>query len=92
MNYKEAIKWINSFEQFGIKLGLDRISFLCNNLKNPEINYKIIHVAGTNGKGSVCKFLEGILIANGYSVGVYTSPHLQRFSERQRCAKMHAAS
>jgi len=82
MNYKESIDWIDSFEKFGIKLGLDRITHICKKLGNPQNTYKIIHVGGTNGKGSVCRFLESTLINSGYTVGTYTSPHLQRFSER----------
>jgi dihydrofolate synthase/folylpolyglutamate synthase len=82
MNYRDCIDWLNSFEKFGIKLGLDRIEHICNNLGNPQDFYKIIHVGGTNGKGSVCKFLESVLVQSGYDVGTYTSPHLQRFSER----------
>ena len=82
MKFKDCINWINSFEKYGIKLGLDRINHICKNLGNPQNSYKIIHVGGTNGKGSVCKFLELILLNNGYVVGTYTSPHLQRFSER----------
>lgn len=82
MNFEDCINWLYSFEKFGIKLGLERITFICNKLGNPQNNYKIIHVGGTNGKGSVCKFLESILVKSGYNVGVYTSPHLQRFSER----------
>ena len=82
MNYDETIAWLYSFEKFGIKLGLDRIKFLCKKLKDPQNSYKIIHVGGTNGKGSVCKFLQSILTNSGYKTGVYTSPHIQRFSER----------
>jgi len=82
MNYKECIDWLYSFEKFGIKLGLDRIKHICKKLGNPQNSYKIIHVGGTNGKGSVCKFLESVLVKGGYKVGTYTSPHLQRFSER----------
>ncbi|UCF49207.1 MAG: bifunctional folylpolyglutamate synthase/dihydrofolate synthase [Thermoplasmatales archaeon] len=82
MNYKKCINWLYSFEKFGIKLGLDRIKHICNKLGNPQNNYKIIHVGGTNGKGSVCRFLESALVNCGYNVGTYTSPHLQRFSER----------
>jgi dihydrofolate synthase/folylpolyglutamate synthase len=82
MKYKKCIEWLYSFEKFGIKLGLDRIKHICNKLGNPQNNYKIIHVGGTNGKGSVCRFLESVLINSGYNVGTYTSPHLQRFSER----------
>lgn len=82
MNYDECIEWLYSFEKFGIKLGLDRIKHICKKLGDPQDNYKIIHVGGTNGKGSVCHFLQSILTQNGYKVGLYTSPHLQRFSER----------
>ena len=82
MNYKKSIDWLYSFEKFGIKLGLERISYICKKLGNPQDKYKIIHVGGTNGKGSVCRFLQSILTLNGYKVGVYLSPHLQRFSER----------
>jgi dihydrofolate synthase / folylpolyglutamate synthase len=82
MRYDEAIDWLYSFEKHGIKLGLERIEFICKNLGNPQNNYKTVHVGGTNGKGSVCKFIGSILNSAGYTVGVYTSPHIQRFSER----------
>jgi len=82
MNYEEAINWLNSFQQFGMKLGLERITRLCNNLGNPQNKYKIIHVGGTNGKGSVCRFIGSILTSGGYKTGIYTSPHLQRITER----------
>jgi len=82
MNYKETIDWLYSFEKFGIKLGLERITHICKQLGSPQKNYKVIHVGGTNGKGSVCRFLQSILTLGGYKTGIYTSPHLQRFSER----------
>ena len=82
MNYNNAIDWLYSFEKFGIKLGLERIAYICEKLDNPQDNYKIIHVAGTNGKGSVCKYLESIFFESGYSVGTFLSPHVQNFSER----------
>ena len=82
MNYEECISWLYSFEKFGIKLGLERINHICKELGDPQKNYKIIHVGGTNGKGSVCRFLGSILLNSGYKVGIYLSPHLQRFSER----------
>lgn len=82
MNYKEAIEWISGFQKHGIKLGLERITYICKKIGNPQNNYKIIHIGGTNGKGSVCKFIGSILTKAGYDVGIYTSPHLQRFSER----------
>jgi len=82
MNFDEAIDWLYGFQKFGVKLGLERIKHLCKNLGNPQDSYKIVHVGGTNGKGSVCKIIGSILTSSGYKVGVYTSPHLQRFSER----------
>jgi dihydrofolate synthase/folylpolyglutamate synthase len=80
--YEESLKWLYSFERYGRKLGLERISYLLERLGNPHLDLKVIHVAGSNGKGSVCNFLGSILQKSGYKVGVYTSPHLQRFSER----------
>jgi dihydrofolate synthase/folylpolyglutamate synthase len=82
MNYDETITWLYSFEKFGIKLGLNRINYICKKLGNPQNSYKCIHIGGTNGKGSVCRFLQSILTTSGYKTGVYTSPHIQRFSER----------
>jgi len=82
MNYKEAIDWLDGFQQFGMKLGLERIKILCEKLGNPQDNYDIIHVGGTNGKGSVCRFVSSILTSGGYKTGIYTSPHLQRITER----------
>lgn len=82
MDYDEAINWLYSFEKHGIKLGLERIEYICKMLGNPQNNYHIIHVGGTNGKGSVCKYVSSVLSYAGYTTGVYTSPHIQRFSER----------
>ncbi|MFO7677500.1 MAG: folylpolyglutamate synthase/dihydrofolate synthase family protein [Thermoplasmatota archaeon] len=82
MDYKQSINWLYSFHKYGSKLGLERISLLMNHLQNPQHNYKNIHITGTNGKGSVCKYIGSILQQAGYTVGVYISPHLQRFSER----------
>ncbi len=66
----------------GIQLGLERIQTLLANLNNPQQNYPIIHVAGTNGKGSVCAYLSSILTAAGYKTGRYTSPHFIDWTER----------
>jgi len=82
MNYEQAMDWLNGFQRFGIKLGLERIKILCERLGNPQKNYRVVHVGGTNGKGSVCRCLGSILTAAGYKTGVYLSPHLQRFTER----------
>lgn len=70
--------------QFGIKPGLERINRLLELLGNPQDTLKAVHVAGTNGKGSVCTFLSTILACDGKKVGVFTSPYLERFSERIR--------
>lgn len=78
----DPIEWIFGFQRFGVKLDLDRISFLVKKLENPQDNYRVIHVGGTNGKGSVCRYLASILSKAGYRVGLYTSPHLIRFNER----------
>lgn len=66
----------------GIKPGLDVISALLEALGNPHHQLAVIHVAGTNGKGSVCAMLESVLRASGFKTGLYTSPHLVNFSER----------
>lgn len=73
---------LKRFEHFGVELGLQRIYQLLDNLGNPHLQVPIIHVAGTNGKGSVCAYLSSILKAAGYKVGRYTSPHLVDWTER----------
>jgi dihydrofolate synthase / folylpolyglutamate synthase len=70
------------FHQFGVNLGLSRIQTLLAALGSPHLAVPIIHVAGTNGKGSVCAYLSSILTAAGYKVGRYTSPHLIDWNER----------
>ena len=82
MNFEEAENWLYSFQKHGMKLGLERITYITEKLGKTQKKYKTIHVGGTNGKGSVCKLLESILDNSGYVVGVYTSPHLQRINER----------
>ncbi len=71
-----------SHEHKGWQLGLDRIRELLLKIGNPQDKLKCIHVAGTNGKGSVCAFIDSILRNAGYKVGLYTSPHLIKFNER----------
>lgn len=73
---------IYSHSMFGIKLGLQNMERLCECLGHPERAYKIIHIAGTNGKGSTATTLEKILLEAGYRVGKYTSPHILKFNER----------
>ncbi len=82
--YSEALKLIYSLQKFGIKFGLSKTENLLKRFGNPHIGRKYIHIAGTNGKGSVAAFLSSILKEAGYRVGLYTSPHLVRFTERIR--------
>jgi dihydrofolate synthase/folylpolyglutamate synthase len=77
-----TIKFLADLNKFGICLGLERIEQILQDLGNPEQKVPIIHIAGTNGKGSVCAFLSKILIDAGYRVGCYTSPHLVDWRER----------
>ena len=82
MTYTEALKYIDSIYGLGSDLGLGRVEVLMEKMGNPQERIKIIHVAGTNGKGSCCAMLSNILIEQGYRVGVYTSPHLEEYNER----------
>ena len=84
MTYHDALEYLESFQRFGIRLGLRNIRRLLKLLGNPEKRLKVIHVGGTNGKGSVGAFLFYILKEAGYRVGLYTSPHLIDFRERIR--------
>lgn len=82
MNCNEAIEYIHSLEKFGIKPGLERIKALCDLLGNPQDKLKVIHVAGTNGKGSTSTMISNILIKNGFRTGLYISPYVTDFRER----------
>jgi len=82
MNYNQIINYLNSLEKIGTMFGLSRIKAILKKLGNPEKSLKVIHVAGTNGKGSVCAMLAAILQGKGYKVGLYTSPHLKDIRER----------
>ena len=91
MNYAQTIEYLftttPSFQQVGAdayKPGLERILSFCHHLGDPQKNYKTIHVAGTNGKGSVSHMLASVLQHSGYRVGLFTSPHLRDFRERMR--------
>ena len=87
MNYREAIDWLYGLQLHGIQLGLDNIRRLCDALEvetSGNDRRRFIHVAGTNGKGSVCAMLAGICVAMGRRTGLYTSPHLVSFRERIR--------
>jgi dihydrofolate synthase/folylpolyglutamate synthase len=84
LNYADALAWLYSAQQHGIKLGLDNTNALLAALDVDSAAQRFIHVAGTNGKGSVCAILDAICRAGGLSCGLYTSPHLVNFRERIR--------
>lgn len=79
---QQILDYLYNLERFGIKLGLEVITKLLGQLDNPQNQFKSIHIAGTNGKGSTAAFLAQILLEAGYKVGLYTSPHLVKFNER----------
>ncbi|HIT91444.1 MAG TPA: bifunctional folylpolyglutamate synthase/dihydrofolate synthase [Candidatus Stercorousia faecigallinarum] len=81
-NYNKAIELLTSQGKFYINLGLDRISAVLGLLGNPQDKLKCIHVAGTNGKGSVCAIIAAILSKAGIKTGLYTSPHIFEYTER----------
>ena len=82
MNYQEALNWIHSIGRFGIKPGLQRVNRMMELLDNPHKKIKVIHMAGTNGKGSTAAFISKILEEAGFRVGLYTSPYLEAFTNR----------
>ena len=82
MNYEQAKELLTSQGKFYINLGLERIQSILKLIGNPQEKIKIIHVAGTNGKGSVSSILANILKCAGYKTGLYTSPHLVEYTER----------
>jgi dihydrofolate synthase/folylpolyglutamate synthase len=101
LSYKQALAWLYGLQRFGIKLGLDNISRLLDELdlgsaralacSSPRSRreafanrWKVIHVAGTNGKGSVCAMIDSMCRAHGYRTGLFISPHLVTFRERIR--------
>jgi dihydrofolate synthase/folylpolyglutamate synthase len=79
---QEIADLLQSFARFGVELGLERITALLQDLGNPQQRVPLIHVAGSNGKGSVCAYLSAVLTRAGYRVGRYTSPHLVSWTER----------
>jgi len=81
-DYEKAEKILTSKDKFHIELGLGRIKEILCRFDNPQEKLKIIHVAGTNGKGSTCSILSCILQAAGLRVGLFTSPHLVKYTER----------
>jgi dihydrofolate synthase / folylpolyglutamate synthase len=81
-SYTEAIRWLYSTQASGVKLGLENVRLLLEALGNPHQQLTCIHIAGTNGKGSVSAMLDSVARAAGLRTGLYTSPHLVRFNER----------
>lgn len=82
MNYTEAVDYIETIPKFTVKHPPEHTRELLSRLGNPQEGIKIIHVAGTNGKGSVCAYLNAMLLAGGKKTGLFTSPHLVRINER----------
>jgi dihydrofolate synthase/folylpolyglutamate synthase len=84
MTLSECRDYLDHLQHFGVKLGLENITALCAALGDPQNKFPSVHVAGTNGKGSVAAMLAGMLRAQGFRTGLYTSPHLARIEERVR--------
>lgn len=82
MNYEEAVSYIDDLQMFAKKHSTDHTRIFLSYLGNPQKNKKIIHVAGTNGKGSVCRYLQALLVGEGRRTGMFTSPHLVTIRER----------
>lgn len=83
MNYSESMEWLYTTQEFGIRPGLEGPkSLLRKFLAYPAINTKVLHVAGTNGKGSVCAMMEALIRGSGHKAALFTSPHLVHFRER----------
>lgn len=84
MTYEESVKYLYKIAGFAKKSSLEDINYLLEQLGNPHKDLKFVHVAGTNGKGSVCAFLEAILKEHGKTTAAFTSPHLVKVNERIR--------
>ena len=84
MTYDAAVTYLYNLQKHGIKLGLETMTALIARLGRPDTRYRILHIAGTNGKGSTAAMTAAMLQAAGHRVGLYTSPHLVEFSERIR--------
>src|SRR5690554_7849068 len=88
MTYEEALQYIYERSSFRIKLGLERMHYLLEKLGDPHRRFPVVHIAGTNGKGSTTVMLSTVLKKAGYKVGRYTSPHLSSYrSEERRVGK-----
>ncbi len=84
LSYDATVDWLFRLQFVGIKLGLDNIRTLAAEWDDPQLRYPVVHIAGSNGKGSTASFIAAALQAAGYRTGLYTSPHLVDFRERIR--------
>jgi dihydrofolate synthase/folylpolyglutamate synthase len=84
MGFRESLDYLYGLQRFGIKLGLENVRTLLSRLGHPERELGVLHVGGSNGKGSVAATLTETLVQAGYRTGLYTSPHLHSFTERIR--------
>lgn len=82
MKYREAMEYMQNLTKFGYNFGLGRITELLRRFDNPHLKLRVVHVGGTNGKGSTSAMIYSILRESGYRVGLYTSPHLHSYTER----------
>ncbi|MEW5899769.1 MAG: folylpolyglutamate synthase/dihydrofolate synthase family protein [Bacillota bacterium] len=82
MEYEEAMEYLQNLTKFGFNFGLGRIRELLRRLGNPHLSLRVIHIGGTNGKGSTLAMVASILRAAGYKTGTFTSPHLHSYTER----------
>lgn len=90
-DYEESLRYLFGLQKYGIKFGLNCTANILNHLGNPHHKLRCIHIAGTNGKGSTGAILSSILKQHGMRVGLYTSPHLVRFTERFRIDEEEAS-
>ena len=81
-DYADILDYLYALKNRGSRYGIERMHLLCEALGHPEQKFPVIHVAGTNGKGSVCAMLEAMYRDNGYKVGFFSSPHLVHLGER----------
>ncbi|HSF68810.1 MAG TPA: hypothetical protein VLA47_00415, partial [Nitrospira sp.] len=84
MTYSAAIEYLYGLQKHGIKLGLETMRALSQRIGHPERRFRVLHIGGTNGKGSTAAIAAAVLQASGLRVGLYTSPHLVEFRERIR--------
>jgi len=82
MDYNQAVGYLQNLTRFGVNLGLDRITELLQRLGDPHLTLKVVHIGGTNGKGSTLAMVSSILKAAGYRAGAFSSPHLRSYTER----------